>query len=445
MDTISMTGTSQRLTARLEQRMALQPRMLQAIELLQLSCGELTEWLEEAARENDALEVRRPEQLPRLTRGSAEATERHHQALQNHPAREASLEDSLHEQLAMRELTEEHATWVRFLIGCLDPSGLLSMSDEECLRLAGEKGLSESAELLGPAIATLQSLEPRGVGGRDAVEAMLLQLDPSEPLYPLLCRLLEDFLDELAKNQRPQIARSLSISLEELEELVGGLRELDPCPGKSEFAEEAEVILPELIIESCVDGSFEVELESDHLPRVSIDGEYRSMLAEADGELAGYLRERVRDARSIVDAVEQRQETLLRVSQSVFRRQREFLEEGPKSLKPLRMTEVAEELGLHPSTISRSVAGKHVQSPWGVHPLRWFFQAGAPADDACALDTVREAVREVFASEDPAAPLSDEEAVTCLRERGVDAARRTVAKYRKELEIPSSYLRRRFA
>jgi RNA polymerase sigma-54 factor len=419
--------------------------MLQAIELLQLSCGELTEWLEEAARENDALEVTRPEQLPRITRGSAEATERHHQALQNHPAREACLEESLQEQLAMRDLTEEHAAWVRFLIGCLDPSGLLSMSDEECLRLAGEEGLSESAELLGPAIATLQSLEPRGVGGRDAVEAMLLQLDPSEPLYPLLCRLLEDFLDELAKNQRPQIARSLSISLEELEELVGGLRELDPCPGRSQFAEEAEAILPELIVEPSVDGSYEVELESDHLPRVSIDGEYRSMLSEAEGELAGYLRERVRDARSIVDAVEQRQETLLRVSQSVFRRQREFLEEGPKSLKPLRMTEVAEELGLHPSTISRSVAGKHVQSPWGVHPLRWFFQAGGPADDGCALDTVREAVREVFASEDPAAPLSDEEAVTCLRDRGVDAARRTVAKYRKELEIPSSYLRRRFA
>ena len=274
---------------------------------------------------------------------------------------------------------------------------------------------------------------------------MLLQLDPAEPLYPLLCRLLEDFLDELSKNQRPQIARSLGISIEELEELVGGLRELDPCPGRTQFSEEAEVILPELLVEPCVDGTWEVELESDHLPRVSVDGEYRSMLADAKGELAGYLRERVRDARSIVDAVQQRQETLLRVSQSVFRRQREFLEEGPKSLKPLRMTEVAEELGLHPSTISRSVAGKHVQSPWGVHPLRWFFQAGGPADEGYALDTVREAVREVFASEDPAAPLSDEEAVTCLSERGVDAARRTVAKYRKELEIPSSYLRRRFA
>ena len=425
--------------------MALQPRMLQAIELLQLSAGELTEWLEEAARENDALEVVRPQELPRIARGSSEATERHDRALQNHPARSASLEESLHEQLAMHDLRTDHKTWVRFLIGCLDPSGLLSISDEECLRLAEEEGLTQSADLLGPAIATLQSFEPRGVGGRDAVEAMLLQLDPSGPLYPLLCRLLEDFLDELAKNQRPQIARSLGVTLEELEDLVGGLRELDPCPGRSQFSEEAEVILPELLVEPSVDGTWEVEIESDHLPRVSVDGEYRSMLKDAEGELAGYLRERVRDARSIVDAVQQRQETLLRVSQSVFRRQREFLEEGPKSLKPLRMTEVAEELGLHPSTISRSVAGKHVQSPWGVHPLRWFFQAGGPADEACALDTVREAVREVFADEDPAAPLSDEEAVTCLRERGVDAARRTVAKYRKELEIPSSYRRRRFA
>ena len=199
--------------------MALQPRMLQSIELLQLSCGELNEWLEEAARENDALELMRPQELARSPRGNAEATERHYQALQNHPARGASLTESLHEQLALRELTSEHARWVRFLIGCLDPSGLLSLSDEECLRLAAEEGIPGAEELFGPAIATLQSFEPRGVGGRDAVEAMLLQLDPEEPFYPLLCRLLEDFLDELAKNQRPQIARSLGVSLEELEEL----------------------------------------------------------------------------------------------------------------------------------------------------------------------------------------------------------------------------------
>ena len=440
-----MTGPSQRLSARLEQRMTLQPRMLQSIELLQLSCGELNEWLEEAARENDALELTRPQELARSPRGSAEATDRLYQALQNQPARSASLVERLQEQLALRELPVEHARWVGFLISCLDPSGLLSLSDEECLHLAAEEGLEDGEVQLGPAIATLQSFEPRGVGGRDAVEAMLLQLDPTEPMYPLLCQLLEDFLDELAKNQRPQIARALGVSLEELEELVGGLRELDPCPGKAQFAEDAQVIFPELIVEPAPDGSWEVELESDHLPRVSIDAEYRSMLQEANGELASYLRERVRDARSIVDAVQQREETLLRVAQSVFRRQREFLEEGPKSLKPLRMNEVAEELGLHPSTISRSVAGKHVQNPWGVHPLRWFFQAGGPADDACALDTVREAVREVFASEDPAAPLSDEDAAERLRERGIDAARRTVAKYRKELEIPSSYRRRRFA
>ena len=433
-----MPGPTQHLSTRLEQRMSLQPRMLQAIELLQLSAGELTEWLEEAARNNDALEVVLPRELPRLAHGGAEATERHDQALQNHPARAPGLEESLMEQLAMRDLDENLGAWVRFLIGCLDPSGLLSLGDEECLRFAREEGISGGDELLGLAIATLQSFEPRGVGGRSAVEAMLLQLDPSEPLYPLLCRLLEDFLDDLARNQRPQVANALGVSLEELEELIDGMRELDPCPGRSQFAEGAEIIRPELLVEPCADGSWEVELESDHLPRVSVDPEYRSMLTGAEGELAGYLRERVRDARNIVDAVRQRHETLLRVSQSVFRRQSAFLEEGPKSLKALRMTEVAEELGLHPSTISRSVAGKHVQSPWGVHPLRWFFQAGGPADEACALDTVREAVREGFSGEDPEQPLSDEEAVGLLGERGVVAARRTVAKYRKELEIPSS-------
>lgn len=425
--------------------MALQPRMLQAIELLQLSAGELTEWLEGAARENDALLVEYPREFARAARGGAEAMERHDQALQNHPARGAGLEESLCEQLAMRDLGGELEAWVRLLITCLDPSGLLSLSDEACLECAEEAGVAGGDEFLGTAIATLQSFEPRGVGGRDAVEAMLLQLDPTEPIYPLLCRLLEEFLEELAKNQRPLVARALGVSLPELAELIEGMRELDPCPGRSQFAEGAEVIRPELLVEASPGGGWEIELESDHLPRVSVGEEYRSMLAEAQGELAGYLRERVRDARGIVDAVRQRHETLVRVAQSVFRRQREFLEEGPRALKPLRMTEVAEELGLHASTISRSVAGKHIQTPWGVHPLRWFFQAGGPSELDRALDSVRDAVREVFAAEDPEAPLSDEEAAALLAEGGVEAARRTVAKYRRELDIPSSYRRRRFA
>jgi len=419
--------------------------MLQAIEILQLPAGELVEWLEEAARNNEALKVERPQEMPRRSRGGSEATERHDHALQNHPARAAGLQQSLYEQLALRELDAEHTEWVRFLIGCLDPTGLLSLSDEQCLCLAEEAGLIGGGALFGSAIATLQTFEPCGVGGRSAVEAMLLQLDPLGPQYPLLCRLLEDFLDELAKNQRPQVARSLGVSLNELEELLGDLRDLDPCPGRSQSTEAAEVITPEILVEPCPDGAWEIELQSDYLPRVSVEGEYRTMLADAEGELASYLRERVRDARTLVDAVQQREETLLRVSQSVFRRQQAFLEEGPSALKPLRMNELAEELGLHPSTVSRSVAGKHVQSPWGVHPLRWFFQAGGPTDEACALDTVREAVREVFAGEDERSPLSDEEAAELLRERGIDAARRTVAKYRNELDIPSSYRRRRFS
>ena len=440
-----MAGQSQNLSARQEQRMALQPRMLQGIELLQLPAGELMEWLEEAARNNDALKVERPQEMARSSRGGAEATRRHDHALQNHPAREAGLQESLYEQLAIRELDRDLNDWVSFLIGCLDSTGLLSLSDEQCISFAAEAGLAVKDELLGKSIAVLQSFEPCGVGGRDAVEAMLLQLDPMGPQYPLLCRLLEDFLDELAKNQRPQVARSLGVSLDELEGLLGDLSDLDPCPGRSQCDETAEVIHPEVLVEPCPDGSWEVDLQSDSLPRVSVEGEYRTMLKDAEGELASYLRERVRDARNIVDAVHQREETLLRVSQSVFRRQYAFLEEGPTSLKPLRMNELAEELNLHPSTISRSVAGKHVQTPWGVHPLRWFFQAGGPRDEEQALDTVREAVREVFAAEDSHAPLSDEEAAELLKERGIDAARRTVAKYRNELEIPSSYRRRRFS
>lgn len=467
------------LQLRAEQQMLLQPRMLQSIEVLQLPSLALESWLLEQAESNEALVVESPlegpgeasspvaepsrdqlldhapdsgpdagsdrvPELPRSPRGSQEATEAHDAMLRNQPERPASLAAVVEEQLAMAELPGELTEWVRFLVGCLDERGFLSATDEELLSLAREQELAGGEASLGRAIGALQGLEPKGLGARDAIEALLLQLDPRDPDYALLCRLLEEFLDELARNHLPGVAKAMGLELADLERLLAILGELDPRPAARLVEQTAPVIVPDVVVESGEHG-FEVRVTKSALPAVSVAPELRDLAKrkEQTAEVRRYLRGKLDQARWIVEAVAQRGETLLRVARTVFDHQRSFLEQGPRQLVSLTMGEVAEVLQMHVSTVSRAVAGKYVQTPWGIFALRSFFQA-ATGDEGAARDEVRARVGEVFAAEDKSQPLSDDEVVGELERRGVHIARRTVAKYRKELGIPSSYRRRQY-
>lgn len=432
---------------RAEQQMLLQPRMLQAIEVLQLPALELSTFLAQAALENEALQVEPPVETPAAPRAASrgrEATERHDEWLQNQPDPRGSREQ-IEEQLALSSVGAELVPWVRLVVDALDENGILSPSDEQLLELAEERELARDEALLGRAIAVVQGLEPRGVGARNAVEALLLQLDPQDAEYALLCRLLEEFLEELAQNKLPSVARSMGIEVDHLNGLLEMLRELNPRPWSGE-AQDAPVIVPEVLVEPRPEGGYDVTVENAGLPTVTIAPEVVEIAGDRSQprDVRGYLRDKLERARWIVDAVEHRRVTLVRVAALVFERQRAFVEDGPSGLVPLRMHEVAEELELSVSTVSRAVAGKHAQTPWGVFPLRHFFQAGTGKREEVARDNVREVVREVFASEDRTRPLSDDEVVELLRGRGLELARRTVAKYRKELGIPSSYRRRKY-
>lgn len=427
------------LSQRAAQEMLQLPRMLQSIEILKLPVAELCGYLERMGEENEALEV-----VPNVRRADRRATDDHDAMLQNQPAPEKGLAERVEEQLALSDLEPELCEWVRFLVSCLDARGYLSASDEFLLELAHERGLEGGAELLGPAISALQGLEPRGLGGRNAIESLLLQLDPSDPFYPHLCRLLEDFLEDLAKNRTKQVARALGLSLEQLSNLLETIRLLDPRPAAALVHESAPIVRPEVRVDRGPDG-FEITVDQSGLPGVSLD-EGVARLArdrEQPAEVREYLRKKVQQARWIAEAVGQRKATLERIATLLFHAQTAFLEDGPGHLVPLGMNDLAEDLGLAVSTVSRAVAGKHAQTPWGVYPLRFFFQAAAGGEGGKARDDVREVVRRVFEGEDPAAPLSDDEVVGVLGRRGIEVARRTVAKYRGELGIPSSYVRRR--
>jgi RNA polymerase sigma-54 factor len=445
---------------RAEQRMLLQPRMLQSIEVLALPIQDLAQFLAEKALENEALSLTDPRDADearadsgddrarrrdeRPPRGTREATDRHDEMLQAAPDREKGVPERALEQIALFDLDPDLERWTRFLVGCLDDNGWLSASDAELLALAHAAGLEPSEDHLQRAIACVQRLEPRGLGGRNALEALLLQLDPHDEDYAHLCRLLEDFLEDLARNKRPAVARALSIETVELERLIERLGGLDPRPGRSLCSQQSETIRPDVVVERTETG-FDVRVERSGLPAVAVDPAVveQALDRTQPRDVRAWLRGKVEEARWLTEAVEGRRITLLRVARVACHHQSAFLEHGAGNLAPLSMSTVADELGLALSTVSRAVQDKSVQTPHGIVPLRSFFQSAAGGSATAAVDDVRAAIRALFAAEDPAAPLSDDAAVERLVEVGIKLSRRSVAKHRAELGVPSSYLRRR--
>jgi RNA polymerase sigma-54 factor len=430
------------------QQMLLAPRMLQSIELLALPALELESFLREQAEQNEALVVEEPPRSlpsePARSRARGDATERHDEWLQNQPDRHVDLSSQLEAELALLGLEPCTEAWSRWLLAQLDERGFLPWSDDELLARAELDGLEGGACGLAGARAALARLEPRGLGAHDAIEALLLQLDPADPDFAALQRILREFVGELARNHLPAVARELRIDVSRLRELLARLAQLDPAPGATLRDEPAPLVHPDVVVERDEQGCFEVRLERSSWPSVSLDARITRLARDPaqPREVQSYLRGKLERARWLVEAMELRGATLLAISKALFVHQRAFLERGHGHLVPLTMTALAEELGLHVSTVSRAVAGKHAQTPHGIVALRDLFPQAA-ADGELARDDVREAVRALFAGEDPAHPLSDDEAVERLARSGHALARRTVAKYRAELGIQSSYLRRR--
>lgn len=450
-------GLGTRLAQGMEQRqeMVLAPRMLQAIEVLSLPATDLERWLQDEAERNEALVVEGPsvgDESPwiepsRSAAARSRASDDHRALLEAQPAPERSLPDVVEDEIASRDLAPDLAAWIRFLAGCLDEGGLLTLADDRLLELAEDDelpgaGTRRGAGLLADAIAQLQQFEPAGLGARSSVEALLLQLDPADEDYGLLCALLEDFLVDLSCNRRGKVAERLGLELGELERLLSVLERLETRPARAFTGAPALALSPDVVAHVDADGAISVELARGALPTVTVDpdlAELHGSLPRGD-EAKGYLQTRLEKARWTAEAVEMRGTTLLRVASAALGGQREFLRRGPGALVPLSMGDVAESLGLATSTVSRAVSGKHVQTPWGIVPLRILFQSDSGGS---ATDAVRDAVARIVKNEDASEPLSDDAIAAALAREGHAVARRTVAKHRRDLGIPSSYRRRR--
>jgi RNA polymerase sigma-54 factor len=264
----------------------------------------------------------------------------------------------------------------------------------------------------------------------------------------MLMAFVSEHLDDLEQNRLPRIAKALSISIEEVKAAVDILRTLDPTPGSGYGVSRAAVITPEVIVEE-VDGEYEVRLDRQRIPELTLSPAYREFLRKAqkgDG-VREWVKKRLESARWFIDAVQQRESTLLRIARVIFAHQRDFLDRGVRALKPLRMQEVADEVGVHISTVSRAVSGKHAQTPRGIHPLKFFFTGGTmkASGEVASQASIKQRIADLVAQEDSDHPLSDDQIAALLEERdNVKIARRTVTKYRKALSIPASSQRKQF-
>ncbi len=293
----------------------------------------------------------------------------------------------------------------------------------------------------------MQSFDPPGVGCRDLAECLKLQLERTGELTPLYREILDHHLEEIARNHLPQLARTLRISLEELNRCLARLRRLNPYPGSALAPEHADFVMPEVSIVRGADGEYEVAPRRNGMPRLFLAERYLKLLETPDLPAAdkAYLRDKLQQARELMRALDLRQSTIVRIAGVIVATQRDFLDNGVAALKPLTMKQAGEMLELHETTVSRAVANKYVETPQGIFPFKFFFTAGFTGEDGTSVSNraVMEKIKELIDKENPAKPLSDEQLAQMLKAGGLAVARRTVAKYREGMNIPSSSLRRK--
>jgi RNA polymerase sigma-54 factor len=353
------------------------------------------------------------------------------------------LSDHLLEQLRLQEIDELDWPLIEAIVFSLDHRGYLEYPLEDIVKSFEGKYCLEEAEW---ALELVQSLEPKGVGARSLSECLLLQIGEDDPDYPKLKELLTSHWDDVLKNRLPKVAKSMGVDIEELKLLLDLLGTLDPQPGAAYSPSPTQVVTPDVIIEEDEDSDgFKVRLTREYVPKLNISPSYLKMLEKKkdDKETLKFVKTKLNNARQLIDAIDQRQSTLERVAREILKRQEDFMREGIGALKPMKMQDIADELGIHHSTVWRAVYGKYMQTPQGVVMMNKLFTGGLPKDDGeTSREAVKDKVKGIVDEEDKKKPLSDMAISKKLAEAGIKASRRVVTKYREELGIPDSRVRR---
>lgn len=454
----------------LEQKQLLSQKMIQSAEILQMDVQELETFVRELAMENPLVELEEshpvqegPERTDERKREAEEKLEwlnhmdeqnrvyykEEYEELEekeawNFSVEEENLQDYLLSQLIPYLKTEKDQDVLTYLVYSLDSRGYLTDSAEE---LQERLELNEDEVL--SYLQILKSLDPAGIGAGDLKECLLLQLNRNDKEDETARLVVEEYLDLLGKNQLPQIAAKLGVSLAELNDCCERIRNLNPKPGSSFSSRETlRYIRPDVTIVKFQD-YFEVLLNDNAYPRLTINSYYSRMLHEDNSaEVKEYISDKLRQAEWITRCIEQRGETLLKVARAIVEIQRPFFESGAGNRRPMRLADIAERIEMHESTVSRAVRDKYLQCTWGVYPLSYFFvkQVGGTGDDSGETpEQVKKCMEEIIAGENKKKPLSDQKITDIMNKQGIAISRRTVAKYRMQLGIPDASGRKEFS
>jgi RNA polymerase sigma-54 factor len=482
---------------RLEQKMKLAPHMIQSMEILQLPILALQERIEQELNSNPVLETEQPESreeaeseqedqsqedtddkdlvlstdnnkaedferldslsesftdymeeaAPFRARIHTDEVDKKLEALKNTAAPPQSLHEYLADQWRLIEAEESVKKAGDMIIDYLDDRGYLTVRLEQ---LYNKDRGDFTVDDLKLALELVQRLEPAGVGARDLKECLLIQMVQSGEDMSFESRLVTEYMDELLDNHLPEIAKKMSCSIESINHAIERLSKLDTSPGLQIGQERNHPITPDVIVESAEDTEeYSVRLADSGLPYLRVNNYYAKMAKDnrVGEKTRQFLQNNLRSAQWIIEAIEQRKNTLLKVSKAIVKYQRDFFDKGELYLRPLPMSKVADEVGVHLATVSRAVSGKYVQCPWGILPLRKFFSGGREDTNgqAHSWEAIRAKLQQIIDEEDKTKPLSDDQIRKKLANAGIEnLARRTVAKYRKLLNIPAARFRKKY-
>lgn len=433
------------------QKLALTPQMEQSLSVLQMGTEELNQCIEEEvlsnpmldyAKEPEKKEVRRSqgEGIGYYSRKKTEDTDyqSYLNAIADEKSEDTELAEYLRMQLYTKKISPRRQKIGKYLIECLEESGYLKMDMDELA-----KGIGLSKEELEREIRFMQTLEPCGVFARDLKECLLLQVEGEEQMQRQARLLIEKYLDEIAQNKIPQISKQTGLTTAEITKTIQYIKEeLEPVPGRGYgCANRNEYIYPDITVKEDEKG-YRIILNKEKVHTLELNREYLPMLGQVhSSEENKYLKEQYQKAKILLRNIGKREETLAAVAEAIVDWQREFFEKGKASLKPMNLLDIAQELDVHESTVSRAVRDKYLECRWGIFELKYFFSNKTFDGNNCNVLTC---IQEIIRSENKQKPLSDAKIAEQLEKKGIRISRRTVTKYREQMQIPNTQMRKEY-
>jgi RNA polymerase sigma-54 factor len=466
-----MAGLSQ--SQHLSQTQVLAPQLQQSLQILQVPMLELRNLIQEELESNPTLEMEEieptiedkkaeqeefQEEFDRLAKldeewrdymsqsqsynGRSAEEEERRQFFFDSLVKEETLQQHLLEQVNSTDLSEDDHRLAEVIVGNIDDHGFLQASPED---IANSTGMDQAE--LQRVLEVVQTFHPVGVAARDLRECLLIQLKRLGKEQSLEYRIVDRHLDDLGKRRFPEIARRCGTTPEQVQRAANFIATLDPKPGQIFTSDPNNYVLPDVTVER-IAGDWMISLNGEQIPHLRISNTYKDLMSqEKNGaDVRDYIRDKIRSGKFLIKSIHQRQQTISNIAHQIVARQLEFLEYGPSGLKPMTMVQIADAVGVHETTVSRAISGKYMATPHGVFDMKYFFTPGYQTADGDSMSntSVKGAIAELVKGEDTKCPLSDKEIVELLEKRGIPIARRTVAKYRNELNILPSNMRKKY-